>query len=214
MLDLKQALSHVYWIGGSPCAGKTSIARKLAEDYQLTYYKCDDCYEEHMARSTPNLHPTMYEIIDLTWNQAWSTRFCSNPVNELIDHVVRIYEEQFQLIVEDLLKRPKSAKILVEGAALLPELAAPLLLKPNQAIWVVPTPEFQLKHYAKREWIHDVLKNYPDPEHAFSNWMKRVIGFAEKILKSTGKLQLNSILVDGASSINQNYEKIKEFFSL
>lgn len=37
MPGLKQALSHVYWIGGSPCAGKTSIASKLVEDFQIVY---------------------------------------------------------------------------------------------------------------------------------------------------------------------------------
>lgn len=48
-------------------------------------------------------------------------------------------------------------------------------------MWIVPTPEFQVRHYSKREWIHDILNQYDNPELAFSNWMDRDIGFAQKI---------------------------------
>lgn len=68
MVNLAQPLSHIYWIGGSPCAGKTTIARKLAAEYGFTYYKCDDCYDDHMSRSTPDQHPNTYKIKDQTWN--------------------------------------------------------------------------------------------------------------------------------------------------
>ncbi|MCM3225970.1 ArpU family phage packaging/lysis transcriptional regulator [Terribacillus saccharophilus] len=160
MVNLAQELSHIYWIGGSPCAGKTTIARKLAAEYGFTYYKCDDCYDDHMSRSTPDQQPNMYKIKDQTWNQVWSTQFCSLSVEEQIEDVIRVYEEQFSLILEDLLSRPKTTPILVEGAALLSNLVAPLLTDLNHAIWLVPTPEFQVEHYKKREWIHRILKEY------------------------------------------------------
>lgn len=214
MLDLKQELSHVYWIGGSPCAGKTTIARRLVNEYDFTYYKCDDCYEDHMSRSKPDQHPTMYRIKDLTWNQVWSSQFCSLSVYQQIQEVISLYQEQFELILDDLLKLPKSSNILVEGAALLPEKVAPLILKPNQAIWIVPTPEFQVSHYSKRGWIHDVLNQYDNPEIAFSNWMNRDIGFAQKISENAEQLGFMTIYVDGSKSIDQNYEYAKNQFKL
>ncbi|MGD6875111.1 hypothetical protein [Bacillus infantis] len=214
MPDFPKELSHVYWIGGSPCAGKSTLARRLVNDFGFTYYKCDDCYEDHMSRSTPAQHPAMYEIRDLTWNQVWSGKFCAIPVEQQILDVIKVYQEQFQLILEDLLSRPKTSNILVEGAALMPELIAPVLQNQHQAIWFVPTAEFQIKHYSQREWIHNILSQYNDPEAAFSNWMKRDIGFAKKVMEEAEQLGLPAVGVDGSLSIDQHYENLVEQFKL
>lgn len=214
MVNLSQELSHIYWIGGSPCAGKTTIARKLAAEYGFTYYKCDDCYDDHMSRSTPNQHPNMYKIKDQTWDQVWSTQFCSLSVEEQIEDVIRVYEEQFSLILEDLLSRPKTTPILVEGAALLPHMVAPLLTDLNHAIWMVPTPEFQVEHYKKREWIHRILDQYDDPDLAFSNWMERDSGFAHKVVKDAEDMNMRSLSVDGSFFIDQSYKLVKTHFEL
>jgi hypothetical protein len=214
MIDLKQELSHVYWIGGSPCAGKTTLARRLVNEYNFTYYKCDDCYDDHMSRSTPDQHPAMFKIRDLTWNQVWSSQFCSIPVGQQILEVIKVYQEQFQLILEDLLNLPKTSSILVEGAALLPDLVAPLLHKPHQAIWFVPSGEFQIQHYSNREWIYNILNQYDDTELAFSNWMKRDAGFAQWVINNAGQLGLRTITVDGSLSIDHNYEILAEQFKL
>jgi 2-phosphoglycerate kinase len=214
MSDLKQELSHVYWIGGSPCAGKTTLARRLVDEYHFTYYKCDDCYDDHMSRSMPDQHPAMYKIRDLTWDQVWSSRFCSIPVGLQILEVIKVYQEQFQLILEDLLDRPKTSNILVEGAVLLPELVAPLLQNRHQAIWFLPAAEFQIKHYAKREWIHSILDQYDDPQSAFSNWMNRDIGFAQEVIEKAGQLGLVTIQIDERLSIDQQYEMLTRQFRL
>lgn len=52
MENVKHALKHIYWIGHSPCAGKSKVARILTEDYGFHYYKSDDAYDDHMERST------------------------------------------------------------------------------------------------------------------------------------------------------------------
>jgi len=167
-----------------------------------------------MARSNLEDHPTMYKIKHLPWNEVWSTRFCSIPVDQQILEVIAVYKEQFQLILEDLLNLPKTSNILVEGAALLPESVAPLLLKPHQAIWFIPTPDFQVTHYREREWIQDILKQYDNPMKAFSNWMSRDIGYANKIAVDTYQLGLTTIKVDGSRSTEQNYETVIKQFKL
>lgn len=214
MVNLAQELSHIYWIGGSPCAGKTTIARKLAAEYGFTYYKCDDCYDDHMSRSTPDQQPNMYKIKNQTWDQVWSTQFCSLSVEEQIEDVIRVYEEQFSLILEDLLARPKTTPILVEGAALLPHKVTPLLTNLNHAICMVPTQEFQVEHYKKREWIHRILDQYDDPDLAFSNWMKRDSGFAKKVVKDAEDMNMKSLSVNGSFSIDQSYKLVKTHFEL
>ncbi|MBM7692837.1 hypothetical protein JOC77_002268 [Peribacillus deserti] len=87
-------------------------------------------------------------------------------------------------------------------------------VKPDQAIWMIPSPDFQIEHYSKREWIHSILNQYKEPETAFSNWMLRDIKFAEKISKDADALGLLTKKVDGRRSISQNYEELKNKFKL
>jgi len=71
--------------------------------------------------------------------------------------------------------------VLLEGAALLPELVYPLLPDPRRYIAIVPSASFQLEHYQKREWKDQWLSECSDPEKAFDHWMERDIGFAGEI---------------------------------
>lgn len=125
-----------------------------------------------------------------------------------------MYEEQFSLILEDLLSRPKTTPIVVEGAALFPHKIAPLLNDLNHAIWMAPTPEFQEDHYKKREWIHRILDQYDDPGLAFSNWMKRDSGFAHKVVKDAEDTSLRTLSLDGSFSVDQSYELVKRDLAL
>ncbi|TLS53453.1 hypothetical protein FE782_04060 [Paenibacillus antri] len=207
-------LAHVYWIGGSPCAGKSTVARRLSGEYGFRYYKCDDCYDDHMARSTAERHPAMYSIKDFTWNQVWSSKFCAEPVDRQIRDVIAVYEEQFQLILEDLLALPSDTKIVVEGAALLPSSVAPHLLHPHQGVWLFPAAEFQISHYVDREWIGGVLKHYENPDLAFSNWMARDIGFADEMMRRAERHELASVVVDGARSAEETFDFVTKHFRL
>jgi hypothetical protein len=69
--ELKQALAHVYWLGGSPCSGKSSIARLLAERYHFKTYHCDDAFPAHQQRHIPHHHPTFQKISQMTWDEIW-----------------------------------------------------------------------------------------------------------------------------------------------
>ena len=51
------SLAHVYWIGGSPCAGKSTVADMLGERYGVHVYHVDDHAEDHSARATATDQP-------------------------------------------------------------------------------------------------------------------------------------------------------------
>jgi adenylylsulfate kinase-like enzyme len=49
--DVRKRLSHVLWIGGGPCVGKTTLARLLAGKYDLKIYNLDwHAVREHTLR--------------------------------------------------------------------------------------------------------------------------------------------------------------------
>lgn len=214
MSNLKKKLSHIYWIGGSPCSGKTSIARMLTEEQGFRYYKSDDFYDDHLLRSQPALQPKLNKLKGLSWGQYWSDQFCSISVEQQTKDTIDIYEEQFPMMIEDLLSLPSSTPIIVEGAIVLPQRLAPLLEHSNQAIWLLPTSGFQITKYAQRPWVHDVLELTEDPEEAFRNWMQKEIGFARKIEEATRLHDFKFLKVDGNTSLEETFNYVKNHFKL
>ncbi|MBE2224205.1 MAG: hypothetical protein IAF02_21885 [Anaerolineae bacterium] len=222
MNELKQKLAHIYWIGGSPCSGKSSIVDLLAastgsatvastgsaavEPVETAVYHCDDHFDSHLKQTSPENQPEFYRLQGMSWDDLWM-----RPVPEQVVHELAIYREQFPMILADLLKLPSNRPLLVEGAALLPELVANVT-QPNQAFYVVPTPEFQWRMYAKRPWIQGILDQCRDPEQAFRNWMERDVGFAEYVAETAVSLNYPVIHVDGVATIDDNAAQIACYF--
>jgi hypothetical protein len=198
-------------MGGSPCSGKSSIAEMLAEKYGLHVYKCDDAFWEHAKRVDPVEHPTFHRMMRMTWDELWMRR-----VAVQIEDEFACYREQFGMIVNDLLARPRSMPVIAEGAALLPELVSGLLPDRSRAVWVVPTESFQREHYTpeKRPFINDILAHCQDPTQAFANWMDRDVGFAKRVAEQAQALDLEVLTVDGKRTIGQNAEIVASSFGL
>ncbi|HUP27751.1 MAG TPA: hypothetical protein VM409_04895 [Chloroflexia bacterium] len=205
----REDLRHVVWIGGSPCAGKSSITRLLAAQYNLQTYSCDDHYDEHLGRAVPDRHPLMSNAAKMTWDEVWM-----RPIDVLVERELEFYREEFELVIEDLLCMPRTTPIIAEGAALLPECVALLLSDLNQAIWVVPTEEFQLKEYSRREWVQTILSQCRDPQQAWQNWMGRDAGFARSVAQAAADRGFRVIEVDGSRSIEEHAKMVAAHFGL
>ena len=206
---MKAEWRHVYWLGGSPCSGKSSIAKILAKQFGLRVYKCDDYFDTHLQQATPDAQPHFYRIGQMSWDEIWM-----RPVNEQVTSEIAIYREQFAMILDDLRTMPDDKPILVEGAALLPDLVASLLPRSEQATFIVPTEQFQKKTYAQREWIQDMLSQCRDPGQAFANWMDRDVGFGRWVVDTAVAHNLHVLTVNGSRTISENAAYIAAHFGL
>jgi hypothetical protein len=206
--ELQRELSHVYWIGGSPCAGKSSIASTLAETYGITLYRADDAYVRHEKIVTPQSQPVFYRLTHCTSDELWM-----RPVELQVVEEIALYREEFPLILEDLLALPKTP-ILVEGAALLPECVVPLVLETRRAIWLLPTAEFQWYHYERRGWAKEVVSTCTQPEQAFQNWMQRDIEFARRVQQEARQAGMCVLVVDGTRSLVENTAFVESYLQM
>lgn len=202
-------LGHVFWLGGSPCAGKSSISDILAARFDLHLYRVDEAFEVHAQRFDPVLHPALTRWFASSWSQRWM-----QPVESLVQDVIACYREHFTLILEDIRSLPSNKPILVEGTALLPGRVACVLADRSRALWVVPTADFQRKHYSRREWVWRVLEQCASPEAAFHNWMERDIEFARRVTAEAGELGLELLRVDGKHTIEENALTVAAHFRL
>ncbi len=50
-------MNNIYYIGGSPCSGKSTVAEILSEKYDLYYFKVDDFLDKYAKQGTQNGSP-------------------------------------------------------------------------------------------------------------------------------------------------------------
>ena len=108
---LREQLRHVYWIGGGSCAGKSTIARRIADQHGLHLYATDDVMAEHSRRSKPGDCPLLHEFIAMDINDRWVNR---SPTT-MLDTFHWFRGEGFNMIIEDLLRIPTNRRVIVEG---------------------------------------------------------------------------------------------------
>src|SRR5437667_8884473 len=131
MSDSQRWLEGVFWLGGSPCAGKSSISEVIARRFGLDVYRVDEAFESHAQRFDPLRHPALTKWSRSSWDQRWM-----QPVDSLLQDVIACYREHFTLVLEDILSLRKRKFLLVEGTALLPSQVADVLSRKRQAIWL------------------------------------------------------------------------------
>ncbi|OKP84836.1 hypothetical protein A3844_18810 [Paenibacillus helianthi] len=198
----------IYWIGGSSCAGKSTLAKMYAEKYELELYSCDEYFDRHLQDVATSEYPAMHKVSTMSPNEAFYTR----EVQEQLSVYIQVFIEDFSFVIKDLAKR-KDKPVVVEGNQLLPSLVSAHLNEHHKAIWIIPTEQFQREQYSKREWIQGILQNTENPAVAFNKWMFRDALFSEFVQKSAFELQLNVLEVDGSNTLQENFRLIENLFS-
>ena len=200
---------RVFWLGGSPCAGKTSISEILAKRFGLDVYHVDEAFDLHLQQIDAAQQPALMKWRESSWNQRWM-----QPIDDLVQDVIACYGEHFDLVYEDILKIPGENNLLVEGTALLPRQVASVLTQREQAIWLVPSAEFQREHYSEREWARNIAAQCHSPDVSFHNWMERDVRFARWIEAEVTALNLAILRVDGTRTLEENAESVAAHFQL
>lgn len=206
---IKKILARAYYIGGSPCSGKSTITEFIAEKYNLVYYKIDDYEREHIEKADPEKHPVMYKYSQMSWNEIWM-----RDVEFQVEEEFEFYRERFEMILNDLNQFSRNDRIITEGAALLPELLAKLHIDRGRVIYIIPEKEFQIKHYSQRDFIREILAECEEPEKAFANWMERDHLFGKKVKQQAENTGYKVIEVDGSNTIEENIQLVCQFFNL
>ncbi len=201
-----QRLRHIRWLGGGSGAGKSTVARLLAEKHGLRLSSTDDMQSAHTARSTPADHPLLHAFLALTMDERWVKR----TPEEMFRTFHGFHGEGFELLLEDLLDLPTDLPILVEGYKLLPRLVAPLLSRPEQAVWLIPTPEFRRAALASRGSTGSIPRRTSDPETALANLLARDALYTEEVCRQAAALQLTTIEVNGSAGVDEVTTRVAE----
>ncbi|WUI02797.1 hypothetical protein OHR68_13620 [Spirillospora sp. NBC_00431] len=208
--ELRTRLRHVYWIGGGSGAGKSTIARRIATRHGLHLYATDEMMSDHASKSTPKDSPFLSEFKAMDMDERWVNR---SP-ETMLETFHWFQGEGFGLIVEDLLRLPREAGVIVEGFRLLPHLVKPLLIVPGHAVWLLPTPEFRRAAFEHRGSLWEIARKTSNPELALRNLLARDRMFTERLYKETKRLELPVIEVDTTMTEDDLAERVTKAFGL
>ncbi|WP_299701596.1 hypothetical protein [uncultured Tateyamaria sp.] len=206
--QLRAALSHVRWLGGGSGAGKTTIAKRLAQTHGAHLYSSDDTMQDHAARCPAAVCPHLDAFKRMNMDDRWVNR---SP-RDMLDSFHWFAGEGFELIVQDLLALPRDTPVIAEGFRLLPRLVAPLLSDGRHALWFLPTPAFRRQAFDARGSTWDIPNRTSDPERALANLLARDAMFTDRVQAECHQNDLFALAVDVASSEADLMRCVGEWF--
>ena len=209
MTTLREQLQQVYWIGGGSCAGKSTIANRIAAQHGLRVYATDDAMADHARRSSPGDCPLLHRFMAMDMDQRWVNRSPETMLETF--HWFR--GEGFNFIIDDLLQIPHEPRVIVEGFRLLPHLVKDLLTVNSRAVWLLPTPEFREAVVDSRggsAW--SFLAKTSDPDKALHNLLERDRMFTAILRDETSRLNLHAIEVDTTKTVDDLARRVTDVF--
>ncbi len=201
--------SIIYWLGGSTCAGKTTISNILSEKYGFIVYHCDEYLGKHIEKSNAQEHPNLNRVSKISWNDILSMK-----VEEYLKWTIGLFKEEFKMILDDLYKLSDGKPILVEGVGLLPELINKEISDINHAIWIVADELFYKMHQIERKELFERIKECSNPEQALENYTNYDLAMGRYIINDAKRLGLNAIEIGNDCEIIKNIETISSYFKL
>lgn len=209
------SLSRVLWMGGVQWAGKTTVSRLIAVRHPLIHYAYDyHDARDHSARARrePERYPrraALLATLDRGADELWVRRTPTEmAANTLLD-----FRERFDMVLDDLAAIPLGVPILAEGWGLRPELVAPYLTSPRQALFLVPTDEFrehQMRTLPRAAGIN--VPGITDPDRAQRNRLERDRLIAADLLENAARLGLSVQMVDGTRGPDDVALMVEEHF--
>ena len=131
--------------------------------------------------------------------------------DQLVERWLSWAPERFQLVIEDLLALPVRPRVIADGYSFTPDLVAPLLSSPRQALWLISTEEFKRASYERRG--KGAFTDTSDASRARANHIGRDLLLAEQFRDRAEKLGLRVVDVDGSRTLDEITAVVESHFA-
>jgi hypothetical protein len=147
---LKAQLQNILWIGGGACGGKTTLADSLAKKYGLLPYHPEELLEDHKRVASAEEHPALFSRF-----HGWEWYF-NRPIDEYIQATNAVGQEQFEMVVLDLVRLSAQWRVIIDGFLLDP-LVLERLTGPDKVMFLFADEETIRKCFFDRQDKRDLV---------------------------------------------------------
>ncbi len=204
--DPAKILKNVYWIGGATDAGKSTVAKLLAEKHGLAVYHYDSTDVEHDTHLAPS-DPEHLGFVNAHLDERW----VDMEPPELLQLTLASFRARWSMVVQDI-RGFREKRLLAEGFGLLPELLAEVA-DAQRCIFMVPTPEFKSMSVQNRDkptWRHQTR----DPDRSQRNLLGRDELLAAYVRNSASRLGMPVISVHIDTPPDEMAKVVEKLFGL
>lgn len=140
-------------------------------------------------------------------------RWVLPSAEELLERSIAVWNERFELVIEDLVSLPRSRPIVAEGPSAFPWSVSRIIRSPRQAIFLVPAPPVRDRIREGRERDGPRFgDDTGDPARARANLRARDLLLNQRIAASCGELGLRWIWIDGSLDLDDSLGVLEEHF--
>lgn len=139
---IKEYLKNVYFITGTPCGGKTTVSRALAEKYGFELFDVDKRFDEHKKMSNPLFQPAM----NTYFNSA--DEFFGRIVEEYKNWLLNNTREQLEFVFLDLIRLSENKKVLCDCHLTVAQALA--FSEPARVVFLIKDPSNLVDEYGNR----------------------------------------------------------------
>lgn len=197
-------MSKIILIGGSPTAGKSYTARKLAEDLKLPWISTDTIREQMRWIVRKEDYPDAFHHFIESGSDKAIEFLTHNTAEQIVEHQnkesVEIWKGVRGIIEGDY----AWGNFIVEGVAILPELVANQEWKTKKdikALFLIDEDKDRVRNTIFTRGLWDEPQKYPD--NIKEKEVEWVFAFNEYIKKEAEKYNFPVISVDRKSYIDE-----------
>ena len=139
---MKEYLKNVYFITGTPCGGKTTLSRALAEKYGFELFDIDERFEKHKKISDPLFQPAMNTCFKS------ADEFFGRTVEEYKNWLLKNTREQLEFVLLDLIRLSESKKVLCDCHLTVAQALA--FSEPARVVFLIKDPSNLVDEYGNR----------------------------------------------------------------
>ncbi|MEU8122458.1 hypothetical protein AB0C21_27435 [Spirillospora sp. NPDC049024] len=202
-------LRRVLWIGGGQWAGKSTVARLLAERYGLTAYNYDyhdarGHNDRRIARRIRLGHPPDAPDPDAVW--------VNTTPQEMAADTLAGFPARFEWALDDLRALIPGRPVIAEGWGLRPELVAPLIDSSRRMVVMVPTEAFRDRQLRELPRAAAFGGRVSDPARAQRNRLERDRLVADDAVRSARRHGIRVVEVDGTRDADAVADIVADHF--